>query len=261
MFVVGTSSTFITRVLTGCLPGSSGSTHTPLRPSLHEVAVRERVARHVEVLAADVADDDADVADRDLGQRHLLDADEPRIQVPRAREQHVLLQAAAAAGVDERLAALEAVVPVDVRAGEVARRNRAAVEHGHDADAIGRHLVDAQIRRRHVVIRRRVARHDLEQRRVDPVRAGGQERELPAAFAAVAQERLRVLEVVARDLPGQHALRRNRRAVGRDDQRDLTGGHDHDRHLLDACSASASSRNASRAAASAPDSRLRRRAR
>ena len=32
MFVVGTSSTFITRVLIGCLPGSSGSTHTPLRP-------------------------------------------------------------------------------------------------------------------------------------------------------------------------------------------------------------------------------------
>jgi hypothetical protein len=34
-----------------------------------EVAVRERVARDVDVLGPDVADDDADVADRDLGHR------------------------------------------------------------------------------------------------------------------------------------------------------------------------------------------------
>ena len=91
-----------------------------LAAALDEVAVRERVARHVDVLAADVADDHADVADRDLGQRHQLDLHEPRVQVPRARQQHLLLQAAAAAGVDERLAALEAVVAGDDRA----RRDR-----------------------------------------------------------------------------------------------------------------------------------------
>jgi len=33
MFVVGTSSTFITRVFTGCLPGYSGVTQTPLWPA------------------------------------------------------------------------------------------------------------------------------------------------------------------------------------------------------------------------------------
>ena len=114
--------------------------------------MRERVARHVEVLAADVAHDDADVADRNLGQRHLLDLHEPRIQVPRAGQQHLLLQAAAAAGVDERLAALEAVVPGDDRAGQIARRNRPAVQHRDDADAIGRHLVDVQILRHHAVL-------------------------------------------------------------------------------------------------------------
>src|SRR6185503_12135854 len=32
MFVVGTNSTFITRVLSGCLPGYNGVTHTPLWP-------------------------------------------------------------------------------------------------------------------------------------------------------------------------------------------------------------------------------------
>ena len=128
MFVVGTSSTFITRVLSGCLPGSSGSTHTPLRPRSTRSPCVNVVARDVDVLAADVADDHADVADRDLGQRHQLDLHEPRVQVPRAGQQHLLLQAAAAAGVDERLAALEAVVAArrpgrrDRRPGSAGRR-------------------------------------------------------------------------------------------------------------------------------------------
>jgi hypothetical protein len=34
MFVVGTRSSFITRVFSGCLPGCSGSTHTPLWPGV-----------------------------------------------------------------------------------------------------------------------------------------------------------------------------------------------------------------------------------
>ena len=73
MFVVGTSSTFITRVLIGCLPGSSGSTHTPLRPRSTRSPCVNAVAGDVEVLLADVADDDADVADRNLRQRDRLD--------------------------------------------------------------------------------------------------------------------------------------------------------------------------------------------
>ena len=32
MFVVGTSSIFMTRVFSGCLPGYNGSSHTPLPP-------------------------------------------------------------------------------------------------------------------------------------------------------------------------------------------------------------------------------------
>ena len=54
------------------------------------------------------------------------------------------------------------------------------------------------------------------------------------ALAAAAQERLRVLEVVARDLAAEHALGRDRRAVGGDDQRDLARRHHDHRHLDDA---------------------------
>ena len=162
-----------------------------------EIAVRERIARYVEVLAADVADDDADVADagsRSSGTCSTLN--EPRVQVPRSRQQHFLLQAAAAAGFDERLAALEAVVAGDDRARQIARRDRVAVEHGDDADAIGRHLIDRADRSRLTSWSARSSRrHHLEQRGVDAVGAGGQEPELAAALAAAAQERVGVLEV------------------------------------------------------------------
>ena len=132
--MVGTSSTFITRVLIGCLPGSSGSTHTPLRPRCTRSPWVKCVARDVQVLVADVADHHADVADGDLGHRHLLDLHEPGVQVPRAGQQHLLLQAAAAAGVDERLAALEAVVPGDDGPARSPAGIGLAVEHGDDAD-------------------------------------------------------------------------------------------------------------------------------
>ena len=69
--------------------------------------------------------------------------------------------------------------------------------------------------------------HDVEQRRVDAVGAGGQEGELTAALAAAAQERLGVLEVVAGHVSREDALGRNRRAVRGDDERDLAG-RDHD---------------------------------
>src|SRR5262245_826017 len=96
----------------------------------------EAITREIDVLAADVAHHHADVADRNLGERHQLDRHEPRVEVPRSAEQHVLLQTAAAARIDERLAALEAVMPLHDRAREVATRNRPAVEGRHDADAI-----------------------------------------------------------------------------------------------------------------------------
>src|SRR6476661_4957587 len=107
-----------------------------LAAALDEVTVLEAITRQVDVLAADVADHHADVADRNLRERDQLDRDEPRVQVPRAREQHVLLQAATTARVDERLAALEAVVPAHDWTCQVAGRNRSPVECGHDTDAI-----------------------------------------------------------------------------------------------------------------------------
>ncbi len=58
-------------------------------------------------------DDDADVADGNLRHRHLLHPHEPGIQVPGAREEHLLLQPAAAAAVEEALGVLEAVVAGD----------------------------------------------------------------------------------------------------------------------------------------------------
>src|SRR4029079_2607874 len=57
------------------------------------------------------------------------------------------------------------------------------------------------------------------------------EAELTATLTAAAQERFRVLEVVARDLPGEHTLVRDRRAVSRHDERDFTGFDDGHRHV------------------------------
>ena len=227
MFVVGTSSTFITRVLIGCLPGSSGSTHTPLRPRSTRSPCVNASPDTSRCSRADVADDDADVADRDLGQRHLLDLHEPRVQVPRAGQQHLLLQAAAAAGVDERLAALEAVVPGDDRARQIARGNRPAVEHRHDADAIGRHLIDVQVLRRHAVLLAR-------RRGVTTSNSAGLMRYVPAVRNAICRPRSppsrrnasASWKLSHATVAREHALGRNRRAVGRDDERDLAGLHD-----------------------------------
>ncbi len=183
------------------------------------------------MLAPDVADDHADVADRDLDQRHLLDLHEPRVQVPRTGQQHFFLQTAAAARVDERLSALKALVAGHDRAGEIAGGDGTAVERGHDTDALRLHLIDAQIVGRHAGLRRVGRGHDLEECRVDAVRAGGQHRELTAAFASAREKRFGVLEVVARHRFAEHMLVRHRGAVGGHDQRDFTGAHDDSRHF------------------------------
>ena len=75
-------------------------------------------------------------------------------------------------------------------------------------------------------------RHDLEQRRVDAVGARREDAHLAAALAAAAQERLGVLEAVARDLAAEDALGGIGRAVGGDDEGDFSRGHDHERHAL-----------------------------
>ena len=56
-----------------------------------------------------------------------------------------LLQAAAAARLHEGLPALEAVVALARRAGQVAGRDGTAVQRGHDAHLVGRDLADGQL--------------------------------------------------------------------------------------------------------------------
>ena len=64
---------------------------------VHQVAVLEVGAAHVLVRLAHEGDDDAHVADGDLRHGHLLHLHEPGVEVPRAGQQHLLLQAAPAA--------------------------------------------------------------------------------------------------------------------------------------------------------------------
>ena len=118
-----------------------------------------------------------------------------------------------------------------------------------------------QLLRHHAVFLRVRRRDDGEQRRVDAVRARGQNAELPAFLAAVDQELARVLEVVAIDDLAQDAFGRDRRAVRGHHQRDFALRHNRDRHLDDRDIASARSRNAVPARACPPDNPPRRRAR
>src|SRR5687768_14791484 len=83
--------------------------HT-LAAALDEIAMSEVFPRHIEMVPSNVAHDYADIADRDFRQRHRIHPDEPRVEVPRAGQQHFLLQAAASARGHEVLATLKAVV-------------------------------------------------------------------------------------------------------------------------------------------------------
>jgi hypothetical protein len=64
-----------------------------------------------------------------------------------------------------------------------------------------------------------------EERCVDPVRSGRQDSQLPSFLAAVKQKLARILKVVAFNHSRQDPLRWNRRAVRRDDQRNLSLRH------------------------------------
>ena len=152
MLVVGTSSTFITRVLIGACRAAAARPTRPCGP-LDQIAVGE-ASPETSRCSADIADDHADIADRDLGQRDRLDLHEPGVQVPGAREQHFFLETAAAARVDEGLAALEAVVARPTGPGQIARGDRAAVENGDDPDAIRGHVVHVQRPRLHAEVSR-----------------------------------------------------------------------------------------------------------
>jgi hypothetical protein len=144
-------------------------------------------------------------------------------------------KATAAAGLHERLALLEAVVASTLGTGQIACGDGTAVQRGHDAHLVRGDVADGQVRGLDFDAQDdgAVTGDDLEQRRVDPVGAGGEEPQLAAALAAVAQERLGVLEVITGHLAGQDALGRDAGSVGGHDQRDLPGRNDHHRHAPD----------------------------
>ena len=177
---VGTISASYTRGLIGYLPVRSGSCQMPRWPGRTIEPNLNSCARRVERRQPDEALDDRDLALVHDEHRHQVDADEERVQQVRAVEQRVVLQADLAAGVEERLEVLVVVVQVfllpsstsmssasvvrraaaavrrlhrrDVveaaePAGDVARRQRLALERGDDADqvdvAVGRDHHDA----------------------------------------------------------------------------------------------------------------------
>src|SRR5256885_1971876 len=72
-----------------------------------EVAVFEIDAADILVGLPHERDHDTDVADWDLHHRHLFDMHEPRIQIPGARQENLLLQTAPPPVIDERLRILE----------------------------------------------------------------------------------------------------------------------------------------------------------
>lgn len=199
-----------------------------------EVAVLEFGAAHVEVRKADKGDHDADGPDRDVQHRDLFQLGEPRVEVPRAGEQDLLLQTAAAAPVEEGLGVLEVVVAGNGRAGDLARLDRPTVEGGDDADLVGTDVSQFERGRRDVVFRGIGGGDDLEERAVDPVGAGGEQGELPALFAAAGEKAARILKIITVDHAAQDAARRDRGAGGGDDEGDLARGDVDHRRLHDA---------------------------
>src|SRR4051812_47735862 len=99
---------------------------------VHEVAMFEVEATHVFVRLADERDDDPNVTNGNMHHRHLLDLDEPWVQVPRTGEQNLLLQSAPSAAINERLGILKVVVTGNDRPGNFAGFNRRAIQRGGD---------------------------------------------------------------------------------------------------------------------------------
>ena len=140
-------------MLIGCLPGYSGRDPDAFVALVHQVAVLELEAADVHVRLADEGDDHADVADGDLHHRHLLDLDEPRVQVPRAGQQDLLLQSAPATAVQKGLRVLEVLVARDHRPGNLARLDRPAVQGRHNAHHVRLDPMQVKLGRFHLVLR------------------------------------------------------------------------------------------------------------
>ena len=111
-------------MLNAYLPGPSGRSQHAALALGDALAVAERVARDVLADPAVVADDHADVADRDDGLGDRLDRGEPAVDEVGAVGQRDVLPAAAAAGAEERLGVLVVVVEVLVGRGRCRRPGR-----------------------------------------------------------------------------------------------------------------------------------------
>ena len=82
------------------------------------------------------------MADRDLQHADLLHADEPRVEVPRARQQDLLLQAATAAAFHKRLRVLEVIMGRHELARDFTRIDGSAIERRDNPDSVRLHRVD-----------------------------------------------------------------------------------------------------------------------
>ena len=182
----------------------------------------------------DKRDDDADVADGNLDHRDLLDLDEPRIQVPRAGQQDLLLQSAPPAAVQKCLRLLEVVVTGNGRPGNFAGFDGLPVERGDNANHVWFDAMQRELLRHHAVLHGAGRCDDGEQCSVDAIRSRCEDSELAAFLAAVGEEFPRVLEVIAINDLAEDALGGDRRAVRRKHQRDLALRHDGDRLFDDA---------------------------
>jgi len=129
----------------------SGVTQTPLVADVHEVAVFELHTADVDVRLSHIGDDDAPRSRWESGPWGPVHLDEPGVEVPRAGQQDLLLQAATAAAIQERLGVLEVFVAGDDRAGDLRRRDGLAIEGGNDADLVRLHALQFERFGRHAV--------------------------------------------------------------------------------------------------------------
>src|SRR5581483_973367 len=183
-------------------------------------------AADIDMGGADKRNNDAHITNGNVDHRRLLDLREPWIQVPRARQQYLLLQAAPAAAIEKRLGVLKIAVPRNDRAGDFARFNRRAIERGDNAHHVRVDALQEQLLRGHAVFRGEDGRNDGEQGGVDAISPGGQDAELAPFFAAVDKKTPGVLKVVAVNNLPQDALSRNGIAIGGDDQGNFALRHD-----------------------------------
>jgi len=229
------------------------------RPHRDHLAVLVVLAREVAAGVAGVGDDDAHGAHLDDGLGHQLLGGEQAVDVVGAFHQDLELPAALAAGEQELVGVLEAVV-VRLRKGgvvadhgrdELARRHGRAVVHDDDADAVFGAADDHRViavafadEVAHLLEHRLltavegqvveiVAGQHHEEREVDGVGALAQEHALRPLLAAPAQEGRGVLEVVGAQVGGQRLGRRQRMAVAGEDVADLSLRNGDQPHLVD----------------------------